>query len=187
MATSHHDPWKRGKPTGIGRDSTAEGGITKETNAEAVTRKAAAAAARMAEQLGEKGKLCRAAHHHVRRLEFGAGRPMGSWDLIGGKEKHTPSVGRMEDRAAAAAARMAKQLNMGTLESRNTISFANSRKGVASPPPTYQTNSLTWAAFGGPQSSSKQQTNTGFLGVQLSLSHVRQLTQPVPTVRPHFG
>ena len=87
MATSHHDPWKRGKPTGIGRDSTAEGGITKETNAEAVTRKAAAAAARMAEQLGEQGKSCRAAHHHVRRLEFGAGRPMGSWDIIGGSQR----------------------------------------------------------------------------------------------------
>ena len=80
----------------------------------------------------------------------------------------------------------AKQLNTGTLESRhpsiiptrkNTISLANSWKGVASPPPTYQTNSSTWAAFGGPRFSSKKQTNTGFLGVQLSLSHDRQLTQ----------
>ena len=68
------------------------------------------------------------------------------------------------------------QLNTGTLgilgctgchpstipNRKKTKSFWNIRKGVASLPPTYQINVSTWAAFGGPQSSSTQGTASSF-------------------------
>ena len=57
------------------------------------------------------------------------------------------------------------QLNTGTLAVKETsgegtlmktIEQQGLHKGVVAPPPTYQTNTSTWAAFGGPRSSYKQ-------------------------------